>query len=135
MHKIALLSLLMLMACSTDPVAPRTAQPPDAPSFARRPKPSAADAGPLSIAPEAVTVAVGETTALTSSYTIEKAGNFVNFFWGCTPDPICWNTVFIVPNAADGNASALVTGVASGTAQVYVADGLGLWSYATVTVQ
>ena len=130
-YAIAALALT-LAACAPDATAPTVAL--SHPAYARHPKPAAADA-PLSIAPVAMTIAVGETVTFTSSYAVAKPAEFVNFFWGCQPDPECWSTVFVLPNFETANTTASITGLAPGTVQVYVADGLGLSASATVVVQ
>jgi hypothetical protein len=126
---------LAIAACADPAVTPLTA-PAAAPSLARTAGP------PLTVSPASLTLAVGETATVAITYNVSPVPhNFIAFFWGCVPNG-CYSVVQILPSWGSGKrrdpaggATAQITGLAPGTADVWASDGLGAWATVPVTVR
>jgi hypothetical protein len=140
-----LVSVFFVSACADAPVQPRTVTPPDhlAAAAARKkpPKVNVADEPVISITPAGFTLSVGQPALATIVYTQPLPANFLMFFWGCLPQPSCYEVVQIYPTPGTGivgdpiaGGTATVTGLAPGSVSLYASDGLGAWAFVDVTV-
>jgi len=104
---------------------------------------TASDQPQMAISPTQMALVVGQQAIVAVTYW-DNRGNIIPVtddkatYYGCRKvldtDPDCWSVVSIVPGGSN-NRQATVIGKASGTVQVYAADGLGTWVTSLVTVQ
>jgi hypothetical protein len=105
---------VVLVACSPDAVVRPLAVPSSAQTVRHYPKPVAF--------PAALTIAVGQSVTVKAAYPGTLG------FWGCSPQPSCWDLVAILPNAGatreETGQTAVITGLAAGQVTIYESTGL-----------